>query len=210
MALAMSLVTASCTSWSTLHPARTVGQGRTEWVVAPELLGAPSGALPSVEAYFRHGLADNVDLGVKFFPIGFGIDVNIMLVKAGAFALSLDPTLNGTFFSFGTNTDSQGNQTSNNLVFASVWLPLLMDVVTTDVVTLTLGPKVGYMYLDGQSADARVQGLGGVSFGGSVALRLQLSPGFALVPELAVITSRDAWNTSSSAVAYNANIGFAF
>lgn len=203
--LALVLVANGCTTLSNLHTARPVPQGKTEFSFATGAFGALNegehGVIPTlVEFAVRHGLTDNMDLGVHGYIPGLLVDLNIMVVDTGSFAMSIDPAFSAMYFS--VNDDST--------FFGTAWLGILMDVVSTESFTLTLGPRGGFQFvtadIDSEEEDFSGTETGGL-VGGVIAFRFQLTKGFALAPEFsayALITEYD------EAMVYNASLVFVF
>ncbi len=65
----------------------------------------------------------------------FSFDSNWALVNRDSFALSLDPTVVGMF-------DRTGGAST---LFLLAWLPVLLDVISTDTFALTVGIKPGIL-----------------------------------------------------------------
>lgn len=208
LALAVAgLAASACVTTSTLHPAKTIGAGTGEFVLAP---GAQNLAglitLPDLELYYRRGLTDYLDLGVKVFPFAAGIDVNVKLVDIGKFVLSVDPTITGEYFSASNN----GN--SSSFFIGQFMLPVLMDVVRAGPFVLTLGPKIGYLYTAasetaaaGGNSQTQAVSNSGMMYGSSIATRFQIGQTFAITPEFSLLYIKGITDPF-----YNANLGFAF
>lgn len=205
--LALVIMVNGCTTLSNLHTARPVSKGKTEFSFATGAFGAMNegdhGVIPTlVEFAVRHGLTDNMDLGVHGYIPGLLVDLNIMVVDTGSFAMSIDPAFSAMYFSM--NDDST--------FFGTGWLGILMDVVSTESFTLTLGPRGGFQFVTAD-IDSEEDGDGysgtetGGLVGGVIAFRFQLTKGFALAPEFSVyalISEHD------EAMVYNASLVFVF
>jgi hypothetical protein len=155
---------------------------------------------PTVEVSFRHGINERFDFGLRAHPVGLQADFNVLLVDSGAFALSVDPAL--SVFTFVAGDEPFG------LLY--LWLPLLMDVYSSDTVTLTVGPKAG-MFVGGKPPIGGTEVVGGnraaFAGGGVLAVVVRVGERFSLVPEV------DAYYVSGAvddAVMWNATIGLLF
>ncbi len=193
-----------CTSLSTLHTARPITAGTTQIGINAAGWGAAGSGthvtLPTFELQVRHGLSDMLDLGVKVYPIGVGADVNVALINTENFALSLDPGASAIYF--GANNDS--------IFVGTFWLPVLADVVSTDVLTLTVGPKFGFMYasatVSDTSSNSSASAVGtGWLLGGMAGLKFQFTERFGMMPELDVYTGQ-----AMTGVLYHAGLAFLF
>ncbi|MBN2526586.1 MAG: hypothetical protein JXR76_09335 [Deltaproteobacteria bacterium] len=223
--LALSLFSfAGCFSTSTLHTARPITPGSNEISVVPVMVGlaAPNEkivdsdgntvgetdvdlAVPSVEGQFRHGFSDRFDMGVKLYLIGAEMDFNVLLVDKPKFALSMDPAFTASYFAAG---DSQ-------VFIGTFWLPLLFDVVTTDKITVTIGPKPGFLvaavsggtdYEDGESdSDVYSESSADGMLGGMVGVKVQFTPRFHMMPEF-----NGVWEFKAQYFWWTAALSFGF
>lgn len=141
-----------CFSVSTMHTATPVPKGeaeidaRTGYVGVlgsappfPLAVNVPVGLdsqqrlinLPTLESQIRYGLGERLDGAIRFFPLGFGADVNYAPVLNSDLAVSFNPTISGTGFA--------------NTVLAHGALNVLVDAVKSPEWTLTVGAKQGYL-----------------------------------------------------------------
>ncbi len=196
----IGLCLAGCPSLSTLHTARTTPIGRTEIGVNAALYGVRNGdggggALPTAEFQLRHGLSDDVDLGIKVYPFGIGLDGSFMVEASDSVVVAINPGVN----LIRLQTDS------DNLTVTYLWLPLLADVITTRAATVTIGARVGYAIFSGESSGQR-DTAAGLLYGGMVGIKLRLAERFAVMPELDLLRGTAA----DTGTLYNAGIAFLF
>lgn len=185
-ALVALLVASGCPSLSNLHTARPVNAGETELALAGGAYtfrgdddGAePEGRLPFMELASRRGFGERFDAGVRLTSATMlGFDLNYALFLGDRVAVSVDP---GASFLFG------------GIAISYLWLPLLVDLDLTPDVTLTLTARLGHAFVDalddddgvGLSQDTGLWGLG-------AGLRFELGDGWALAPEVHVVTPDD-------------------
>ena len=196
----LGILLAGCPSLSTLHTARTTPLGKTEVGVNAALYGVRSqdgadGALPTAEFQLRYGLSETVDMGVKVYPFGVGLDANLMFEAADGVVLSVNPGVNLIRF--------EGNDSS--LTFTYLWLPLLADVIQGKAATVTIGARVGYAIISGSGSGGSDMATG-VLYGGMLGIKLRAGERFAIMPELDLIRGTG----SDSATLYNAGVAFLF
>lgn len=187
------LLLSACPSLTTMHTARPIEPGRTQLggsavVFGTKGDGASSGILVA-ELHIRHGFSETFDFGVKVYPVGVQVDFNILVVDSESFAMSLDPSFSGIGGAGG--------------IVLYAWLPLLMDVVNNEAVTLTIGPKVGVMLgaaLAGGSGAA-------LATGAMAGLKIKITETFAVMPEADVY---EVFGDGAKAVIWVGGIGVAF
>lgn len=151
-----------------------------EAVIAPGAsmtdVGGSRVVRPDIGLFVRYGVGHSTDVGLKLFPLGGSADINITLVDVERFSLSLDPVVSlATFFVADTT-----------FVGFSAWLPVLMDVWRSKLLTVTLGPRVGVGQVIG-GADNAVPLAQGVAIGASMSARFKILPELALTPEVSLI-----------------------
>ena len=146
-----------------------------------------------------------MDIGGKFNSsfLSFQVDLNYAFVNNPRFAASVDPTFSVSFAAgdFGPIDDAQGT-------FGAVGLPLLADVVRTDSVTLTLALKPSWVFGDDIEPDNALGIETGFLLGASVGVRIQLSEGFALLPEFSFAKPMES--DIDDHYLYTATLGFVF
>jgi hypothetical protein len=177
------ILSTACTSLTTMHTAKPIVAGETEIGIIPHYYGAEGVGIPNVEVQVRHGINENMDFGVKYtFPVSLTADFNIALVNTGSFALSLDPTISPMYIS--------ASDASTFILWAFV--PVLVDVFSTDWLTLTLGGKGGMVYATGSAGDIGVADGASFMVGGSAGAKFMFSESFGMMPEFNILTSLDA------------------
>jgi hypothetical protein len=212
-ALIAATLLAGCTSFSTLHTARSVPPDERHVTVASGVTGTldPDAesvrAVPTVaEAELRQGLSESLDLGLRAYLVGLMVDVNWMYLDRPRFAASINPSVSG-FASIdeADTSGSGGTGTSTGTVWGSLWLNMLFDIGGGRTVTATTGPKAGFLF----AADNRgvaddnpaTTGAAATALGGVFALRFRLSERFALAPEASLYWISEQRPIFSSSVA---------
>lgn len=96
------LLLLACTTLSTLDGAKTLRPGTDQASLAVGLqsggnaLSAATGLpLPQVEVGFRHGLADNLDAGVRLYLVGGVADLRYRFAQHGPWHVAFAPGLGG-------------------------------------------------------------------------------------------------------------------
>ena len=196
--LVPALFATGCISYTTLHTARSVDEGETQVVLAPGVFGLDTGDdnafLPTTEVAVRHGFSENFDLGFKLFPLGLAVDGNYTVINEESFALSVDPYLSFTGISSNGAT----------FVWGTALLNILADVVSTDVITVTLGLKPGALFVTG-SADGETDAVSGGVIGGMAGVKIQATEGFALMPSVDLLVPFEG-----GGVLYSGGVAFIF
>ncbi|MCA9491529.1 MAG: hypothetical protein KC621_16470 [Myxococcales bacterium] len=96
---APTLLLAGCTTLSTLDGARTLSPGATQIAMAASLqeganpVSATLIPLPQVELAARHGIAEDVDLGFRFYLLGMGADVRYRFLELHPLHVAVQPGL---------------------------------------------------------------------------------------------------------------------
>lgn len=199
-----ALGTSGCVSYSTPHTARSVPPDREQLTVASGALGTISdgttidGAIPTIaEVQYREGISDNLDIGITGYVLGIMLDVNWTFIDSQLFAASLNPALGG-FAGFDDDDQSA-------LLWGGGWVSLLIDLGPPRPVTLTVGPKVGFVAFAGSSSPAddspASEAFGSLPVGATAALRVHVSERTAIAPEVSV------YRISDDLLLYNATIG---
>lgn len=207
---ALLVLATGCISFSSVQRADTLGAGRLQAAAEPGLWGSatPQGveALPHVDASVRVGVTDRLDLGVRAGSSLLGLEAKVLLTEPGdpRLAMSLAPGLGGVFAA-GSGIGPAG--------VVGLELPLLVGLKFAGGHELVLGPRVlGLLLFSGQP----VQGL--LGFGTSVGFSWQVTEGFALMPEVAVLApavgrenaSRMLQGLNSSGVFASVKLGLIF
>lgn len=190
VAAAALLFGSGCFSYSTLHTAKPVEQGRTQITLAPAYIGigvdnTEGGAdstfeLPTAEIAGRHGLTKDLDVGAKIYPFGVAFDVNYAFINQSNFAASVNPYLSITRFS------ASDDSSDASFTWGTALLNVLFDVVSTEQLTLTLGLKPGFLYAIGSSEETNADSFGVI--GAMAGLQIKLTDTFGLMPNFDVLT----------------------
>lgn len=184
LSLAMALLAIGCQGMTTYHTAQPIEKGTTELLVAPEVAGVfadgESDYSPLVEARLRYGVARDLDVGVGTSGFidqdlySFQADVNYVLWRPGGMVVSLDPT-----FASLAVFDAEAEM---------YWLPLLVDVWSNELATVTVAAKFGHLEVDGiPDSDLFNIDTSGNFLAFGVGAKLRIWKKVALVPELDVL-----------------------
>lgn len=182
------ILSTGCFSYSTLHTATPIEEGQTETTLSAGYFGvavdAGSGTepfdLPSTEAAMRYGVTTESDLGFKIFPLGFAFDYNHAVVNTEDFVLSVNPYLSVTRFGAG----------SNSLTYGVALMNVLADVVKSDIATVTVGLKPGWIYGIGSTEAESDIATGGV-IGGMAGVKVAMGDEVSVMPSIDVLTPFD-------------------
>lgn len=176
---AVLVLTTGCITFSSVQRADTLGRGKVQATVEPGLWGSatPQGAeaLPHVDVAVRVGVTDRLDLGVRAGSSLLQLDAKVLLSRPQdpRLAVSLAPRLGGVF------VDAGGIGPGGVL---SLDLPVLVGFKLAGGHELVLGPRaLGLLLLSGQPP------AGALGLGTSVGFCWQVTEGFGLLPELAVL-----------------------
>jgi len=200
-ALTLGMLLSSCPSLSTMHTARPIGLDETEFSGVVGVFGFDddhdNGVVPIFEGQVRRGFGERYDAGLRISNFSMlHADLNYALVMNDDFVLSVDPTISVI-------------PVGDSLV-SYVCLPILVDVVRTEDMTVTLSARYGYFSLDGY-ADSDEDDFGLtestplVGFG--IGLRLRAG-GITWMPELHMIQATD--DSIDSNTLYAFSLGFVF
>ncbi len=200
------LVLTACPSFTTMHTARPIEPGTNEIGINAVAIGilpeeGPGATLPNVEFQLRHGINENMDFGVKYsFPLTITADLNFAIINTGDFALSLDPQISPIYFKAG--------DVAFFLMYA--YLPVIVDVITTDTFVLSVNAKGGLTYgsISGEDqASDNDFAVSGVSYqvGGGVGFKIMLGESFALMPEGSLLYTIDG-----GGILWSGALGFLF
>ena len=106
-ALAALLPMVGCTTLSTLDGARTLSPTQHSWAfgLGVQSQGSPisnaSGwPLPTGAIALRVGLEEDLDMGVRLYPVGFLVDVRMRFLHRGPWHAALSPALGGALAPF--------------------------------------------------------------------------------------------------------------
>lgn len=133
------LATAGCTTLGTLRGARTLDPGQDALQLSGSLqagssamsLGLGAFPLPQLELAYRHGLAEDVDVGFRTWLFGASADVRYRFWRKERVHVAVSPSLGGAVLPV------------PDFVLGNVDLdlPLLVDVEVSRRSTLTLAPR---------------------------------------------------------------------
>ena len=114
--------------------------------VAPAVTRIGSETVPTTELGARFALQDDLDLGVKVFPVGLGVDVNYVIAQIDERPVSINPAL--TYFVFGVDGASIGGDEDDSLsaTFGTAYVNVLTDLYSHPRLTITAGLKPGVMF----------------------------------------------------------------
>ncbi|MFP2932362.1 hypothetical protein ACLESO_45855 [Pyxidicoccus sp. 3LG] len=153
-ALLMGLGT-GCASVSHVQTADTLGAGKFQFAIEPGVGGAAvisddagTGGLyyPHVDFAMRYGVADSVDLGVRFGSSLVELQSKFLLTDSRDpnKAISLAPAVSGVFF---------GSDESDSVSYVNLQLPLLVGFKTKGGSELVLGPRISGTRISAGSGD---------------------------------------------------------
>lgn len=173
-----------CISYATLHTAKPLDEGRVELTLSPHVHGitltkdaeAATRVLPTGEIALRVGVHKDLDFGARIFPMGAAIDLNYALLNAPDLVVSINPYLSVTRLS----DDFGSASTDAAPIYGAALLNLLADVLTDDLLTLTVGLKPGVIFGVAPAQDFKMGG--GAVAGAMAALTIRLSNDISLMP----------------------------
>lgn len=203
-----SIVLFGCPASQTWTTARTVPAGEIQHAAGVEFLGLtwdcpeaagtscvdPIGfvAVPFPAYSLRIGAADMLDIGFKVSSSGsFGADFKVQLVETDFFDLALDP----------------GATTPFIFSFTYFTMPILFSLNFSDMMTLTLYPKVAYWAVYDKDIET---GAEGVFFGGGGNFQIRVSEKFAITPGFEFMRIVSATDDQESVTFLNFGVGFNF
>jgi hypothetical protein len=186
-AAGLLVLLSGCISFSSVQRADTLGPGRVQASVEPGLWGAATTkgavAVPHVDAMVRVGVTERLDLGLRAGSSLLQLQAKVLLTEPGDpwLAVSLVPALGGSLL------DSAG-QTGTGLGAGpagalSLDLPVLIGFKVLEDSEVVLGPRALTLVL---FPDGPVQAA--LALGGSLGFSWQITSGFALMPEVSVVT----------------------
>jgi hypothetical protein len=163
-----------CASASGLQRAETIGKGHTQFggAMSGQLYAARDGRVgwPYVEAFFRYGAGDRVDLSAALSPISLRGSVKVMVWRADRLIVSVAPEAGGG--AFGANNEGGD---------VSAAFPVLVGVPVGDN-ELVLGARVAWAaWQPAAGYDGTAAGMGA-----SVGFSYRLG-GAQLLPELSLL-----------------------
>lgn len=205
--LFLSLVFVSCASVSTMQTPGVVPEGEHRWALSASAAGgdgdAKSSVDPNLEAAFRYGVAENVDIGLK---------INFLGVQFG----SKYQFLNGDFdLALGLEAGYQWVRTAGNedpsTHLLTFHMPLLMEYHFNPYVGLAFGPKVLGVYVPKTDERDDIWGHSGLYVGLMLGLPLRLTEGISFMPEINVYApAYDEEKNSFNNVLWQASVSVFF
>lgn len=180
----MGAGTTGCVSYSTLHTAKPLEEGRVQITLSPNAYGivlrddqdATSRVLPTAEIAVRVGIAENMDVGTGVFPMGGAVDLNYAIINEPGLVLSLNPYISITHL----NDDFGATSTNSAITYGVALFNILADLVTSDIFTLTVGVKPGILYGVGYAEDFKMAT--GAVAGALAGLTIRLGDDISLMP----------------------------
>ncbi len=216
-ALALAPLWLACPSVSTMGSARTLQAGALQGFVGPGLYAAtssssPTVTLPQIEGGIRYGVTDRVELGAKFWLLGFNVEGKFALFRPESpdegVNLSIAPGLG-----YLTLGDSTAGTASTSGVL-NLYVPVLLGIRLRGH-ELIFAPKLIDTLVFGTSTGGA--GTGNIlSFGASLGFAVKLADGFRIVPEIAVLYPAILSDTSTGtstfgrSLVFQGGIGFLF
>jgi hypothetical protein len=213
-ALALVALCSGCVTISTLQPASTMGKGNLQGgvdttlgatlVPDPNLRSANQGAaspLLSVNGFFRFGVTDNVDLGIRGGGTLLEVQSKFMFTDAQSqFVLSLAPSVTGAYLPATKGNASRGTAATPEVGELVVPVPLLFGIKLGDHELVFSGRFVSQLVFVKPVTAPEILVTGYVaSLGVSAGIALRLSNSFILVPEIAF--------QAPIAVTYSSSVG---
>lgn len=200
MLASAALFMTGCPSYTMLQSPEVMAEGETRFTVAPGFIGATAEgaglAAPTVEFGLRHGVADKMDFGVRFYPVGLAFDFKYQFVDSPQLDVSFAPGLSG--FAVGSSAGGGG------LVY--LHLPVLVGINLSDSFALVLAPRANVITaFGGGTAGA------GLQLGSGAGLHFKLSESFVLMPEFVFMrTIGGTEDVAGYATLFQATLGLQF
>lgn len=172
-----------CASYSTRLSPRPIPKGETELGLAADIWVSERKTdgrvvLPQTEMTLRYGLSDKVDIGGKINMLGGELSAKVAVVRNDTWALAVAPGAGLQLTA--TNSDNQ-----NQLLIGTFTVPVVAGVRLGESAEVIVGGK---LMLHVPAATGTGGGVNPgdliVLPGGVTGLRLILSDGFALFPEV--------------------------
>lgn len=180
--LFLSLGFVSCASVSTMQTPGVVPEGEYRWALSASAAGGDGDAKasvdPNLEASFRYGIAEHVDIGLKINFLGAQLGAKYQFLS-GDFDLALGLEVGYQW------VRSFGNEDPSSHVLA-FQMPLLMEYHFNPYVGLAFGPKVLGIYVAKTDERDDIWGNSGLYLGLMLGLPLRLTKGIWFMPEINV------------------------
>ena len=203
---------AGCPEYNIMHAARPIAIGTNQFGVGAFVTGfsvfGNDTARPGMQFQFRRGVYEDFDFGLRYSttqPFGITADFNYALVDREGFVLSIDPTVTPLYVKSG----------DTSYFLLTFMAPVLMDVVTTESLTLTVGAIGGLLFGTGRVVDLEDDLLvaDGLYFGGggTIGAKVPLGDTFTVMPTVSMLYWFGPSDHSSSDIfAWTGGVGFLF
>ena len=185
------ILLSGCTSFATLHSARPAEDEETRITLASGVLaspetsdGAEAAAVPTIAmVQVRNGITENLDVGLRVYMFGLMGDLNWMVYDSPWFALSLNPAVSGMSIIWDENREAPEEFTE----WGALWFTVLMDIGKRRSVNMTLGPRIGYLFLHSEDGSGdrnpTTTGMRTTAPGAVLRMEVPLTDTFSLAPE---------------------------
>ncbi len=188
----LTFALSGCVSFTTMQTANTLAPGESEGglnmvqtkvALADEPVGGVEESITYVvpEFTYRRGIVENLDLGIKFYPMAAEIDAKYQFIKAGGFVLS------GDFgFAYSSIESGSGDNTVKT-TYLDLYPTVLITYNFSEFFSLTAGPKYIYRSIGGDAVSDSIAIPG-------VTLTAAIGPGaagngFKFMPEVGYFTA---------------------
>lgn len=217
-AAVLALGSTGCPSIGTVQKADTLGQGNWEVSIEPGAYGVKvekvNATLPVFNVAFRYGVTERVDIGVRAGTTLAELQTKFLLTEptSDTIAVSLAPALGGAYYAAG---DAGGG-------YLNLPIPVLVGLKLGKH-ELTFSGRAQNILVFAGTGSSSTTGYA-LALGGSLGFAAQITDGFRLMPEFAMISpvfgaaSATAGGSSASgsgfaqtgAIVYNFNLGIQF
>jgi len=126
--------------------------------------------LPSLEFWYRHGLINSLDMGIKMFPFGMLLDFKYQFIALGPFNMAV--SAGGDFFMVGFGDE----RTS----FAHIYTPLYISLDAGRKLSVNIIPKNIVTFANSTS----IGGYRADDLGVGIGISINSSETFSLIPEV--------------------------
>lgn len=216
--LGFGLILCGCPNPNTYTVPRTLGEGETQFTVAPEGFayhyqpsgGSVWGATPTGPTLgFRYGVSDRIDVGARlsslFSPT---VDGKLQVIR-GVVDVALDPGAQLLYVL--VRQDPAHPNLAWNAAVLELYGPVLVGFNLSSSLTLVASPGIGYAFATPQvasdnNATTAAQAVGFMARLG-LGVDIRTSERFALHPEVTLMRVFDAPQTVLAVVGLGFNIG---
>lgn len=173
-------VSAGCATMGTFQRAETLAPGRTEWVVEANAWGGVNDpevpVMPALACTMRRGIGERSEVGLRFGTTPLEAYGKFEISRKGGVVVSVAPSLGGYWFG--------GENFSAGEVFVQAPLVVGVPIGKSELV---LAPKLHDLTAFGYEGHRSGGVVTMLSVGGSVGAIRQVTPGFALYPEVTIL-----------------------